>query len=175
MSDFLQGVLLLDFSRNILSQSVGSPVVDFQGNMIGLIAFDKQNVVGGKGFYAIASNDIADAFKIFLKQSDNISHKDILLGIDYKIIDVIDAYIANREITSGAIVLVSHTFTAQNKFAQTLAARSGLQSNDIIVMVNNEKVDFKNNLSRLMYKHKNDDKIVLDILRAGKQMSIDIK
>ncbi len=175
-SDFLQGVLIFDFSQDILSKSIGSPAVDFQGNMVGLIAKDKsQNATENEKFYAIASNDISDAFELFLQRQNGLLQKDVFLGINYDIIDVVDAHIADREITSGAIVSVVQTYAARNKFAQSLAARSGLQSGDIIVMVNNEKIDNKNNLSRLMYKHKNDDRIVLNILRAGKSISIDVE
>jgi S1-C subfamily serine protease len=34
ISDFLQGVLLIDFSQSVLEQSVGAPVIDFKGNMV---------------------------------------------------------------------------------------------------------------------------------------------
>ncbi len=175
-SDFLQGVLIFDFSQNIFSKSIGSPAVDFQGNMVGLIAKDKsQNATESEKFYAIAANDISNAFESFLQQQNESLQKDVFLGIDYDIIDVVDAHIADREITSGAIVPIAQTYTARSEFAQSLASRSGLRGGDIIVMVNNEKIDNKNNLSRLMYKHKNDSKIVLDVLRAGKSISIDVK
>ena len=175
MSDFLQGVLILDFSQNILSQSIGSPVVDFQGNMVGLVAMENsQDTINNENFYAIASNDISNAFELFLQQQDKLLKENVFLGIDYEIIDVVDAHIADREITSGAVVPVAQTYVEQGKFAKSLAARSGLRGDDIIVMVNNEKIDNKNNLSRLMYKYRGDDKIVLDVLRDGESMSINV-
>jgi len=174
VSDFLQGMLILDFSQNILSQSVGAPVVDFQGNIVGLIAMENsQDVISSKKFYAIASNDIFNAFESFLKQQDEVLDESVSLGIDYEIIDVVGAHIADREIISGAVVPLAQTYVAQGKFAQSLAARSGLRGGDVIVMVNNEKIDNKNNLSRLIYKHRNED-IVLDVLRASEPISISV-
>jgi len=174
VSDFLQGMLMLDFSQSILSQSVGAPVVDFQGNIVGLIAMENsQNTMNSKKFYAIASNDIFNAFESFLKLQEGELNENVSLGIDYEIIDVVDAHIADREIISGAVVPLAQTYVAQGKFAQSLAARSGLRGGDVIVMVNNEKIDNKNNLSRLIYKHRNED-IVLDVLRASKPISINI-
>jgi len=175
MSDFLQGVLLVDFSQNILASSIGSPVVDFHGNMLGLVSIqNSQTVTNEKEFYAIASNDVSNAFESFLQNQDAVKLTNVSLGIDYTMIDVVDAHISDREITSGAVVPVAQTYVTQGIFAQTVAARSGLRGGDIIVMVNNEKVDKKNNLSRLMYKYRNDDKIVLDVLRGGKSMLIDV-
>ena len=172
-SDFLQGVLSIDFSQSILYKSIGAPVVDFQGNMVGLISATKKVDVE-KEFFAIAANDVYHAFETFLQKQDKEVNTSNKLGINYEMITAVDVHTQDIDITSGAVIIMPETYIDQSVFAQTLAARAGLRGGDIVVMVNNETVDAKNNLSRLMDKYVNDEKVTLKILRGTELIQVDI-
>ncbi len=175
-SDFLQGVLSIDFSQSVLRKSIGAPVVDFHSNMIGLISVaDSAEVINGEEeFFAIAANDVMRAFEVFLQQQNKTVEVTNKLGVDYDNITAIEVYAQDADITSGAVITTPITFVEQSAFARTLAARSGLRSGDIVVMVNNDTVDERNNLSRLMNKYANDEKVVLKVLRGDELILIDI-
>lgn len=172
-SDFLQGVLSIDFSQSVLHKSIGAPVVDFHGNMVGLISATEEMDVE-KEFFAIAANDVYHAFETFLQKQDKTAKTSNKLGINYEMITAVDVHTQDIDITSGAVVIMPETYIDQSVFAQTLAARAGLRGGDIVVMVNNETVDAKNNLSRLMDKYVNDEKVTLKILRGTELIQIDI-
>lgn len=173
-SDFLQGVLALDFSDSVFRENVGAPIVDFHGDMVGII--DAQDSAAEpQEFYAVAANDIQSAFESFLlNQADEGRRGELLLGVDYEMITELDVHLGDVDITSGALIYTPQTYLEQSIFAKTLAARSGIMGGDIIVMVNNDTVDIKNNLSRLMYKNRSSDKVALKVLRDGNLITVEI-
>jgi S1-C subfamily serine protease len=127
-------------------------------------------------FYAVSANDVYKSYESFLI-NQNVKVADSakgLLGVNYEMITALDAYIDNKEITSGAIIVQPQTFEEQSAFAKTLAAKSGIQGNDIIIMVGNDNVDEKNNLSRLMYKNKDEQIIMLKVLRDDELLTIEV-
>ncbi|XLQ20104.1 MAG: trypsin-like peptidase domain-containing protein [Candidatus Moraniibacteriota bacterium] len=174
-SDFLQGVLEIDFSQNVLEQSIGSPVVDFQGNAVGLISMKENIESKQKEFYAIAAKDLYSAYEEFLinQQKEDSEIIERTLGIDYDIITKIDVYTNEHDILGGVIVVNPQTYIQQSAFANTEAAKSGIKGGDIIVMVNNEVIDENNNLSRLLRKYKN-EMITLQVLRAGDMIIVEL-
>jgi S1-C subfamily serine protease len=178
VSDFLQGVLSVDFSQIAVSQSVGAPAVDFHGNMLGLISYKETPELTQKEYYAIAASDVNQAFEEFLhKNNPDVESvkNDILLGINYQLNTALDVHIDDTNITTGVIVESPQTYAQQQIFANSLAAKSGINGGDIIVTVNNETIDVQNNLSKLMHKYsKMEQKIVLQILRGEKTITIDI-
>jgi len=175
-SDFLQGVLMIDFNDNILTVAEGAPVIDFESNMLGLVSSRVNK--DAKEFYAIPANDVRNAFDEFL-QNINASKEQrdnsVTFGINYALITPLDVFQKNMDISSGAIVELPQTRIGQTAFAKTLAAKAGIQNADIIIMVNNDIVDTRQNLSRLLHKHKNDEKITLKILRGSEVLSVELR
>ncbi|MEA3322650.1 MAG: trypsin-like peptidase domain-containing protein [Patescibacteria group bacterium] len=177
MSDFLQGVLVMDLSQTALRHSVGAPAVDFQGNMVGLISYKIEDSGGEKqkNYYAIAANDVYRAFEDLLQSKETDVMTQNVLGVNYQMINPLNVHINDMNITDGAIIDTPKTYTQQKIFANSQAARSGLGGGDVVVMVNNETVDMKNNLSRLMHKYRNSkEKIVLKVLRGDELLTIDV-
>lgn len=175
MSDFLQGVLVMDLSQTALRHSVGAPAVDFQGNMVGLISYNIEGEIQQKKYYAIAANDVYRAFENFLQSREDEGMTQNVLGVNYQMINPVDVHIDDMNITDGAVIDTPKTYAQQRTFVNSQAARSGLGGGDIVVMVNNETVDMKNNLSRLMHKYRNNkEKIVLKVLRGDELLTIDV-
>ncbi|MEN8252205.1 MAG: S1C family serine protease [Patescibacteria group bacterium] len=171
-SDFLQGVLSIDFSESVLEQNIGSPVVDFHGNMIGLVSKKNNLLTGEESFHAISANDIQNAFDDFLRVNNEMELNHVLLGVNYDLITALDVHVDDISVDSGA--RIKAPLLVQNTPVNSLAMRSGLKDGDIVVMVNNETVDTKNNLARLMYEHSNDDSITLKVLRSDEIVTINI-
>ncbi len=175
-SDYLQGVLNIDFSPTVLSQSVGSPIIDFHGDMIGLISFKQEPETNTKDFYAIGANDVYNAFDEFLRaENETATREHVALGVDYHMITSLDAHVKNMDVTSGALIDMPQTYAARKVFAQSLAARSGLLGGDIVMLVNNDVVDVKNNLARLMYAHSDDERIELKVMRGDEIITVMVK
>lgn len=177
-SDHLQGVLDLDFSETVLQQNIGAPVVDYQGNMIGMISVKKDLPTEEGEYYAIAANDIYHAFESYLR-AKNVTEGDavtqpLLLGIDYEIINAIDAQIKKLSVDRGAIILAPVTYQENVLFNATVAAKSGLRAGDVIIMVNNDEVSPKNNLARLLHKYDRSQSVNLTVLRAGEIITVTI-
>ncbi|PID52427.1 MAG: hypothetical protein CR972_01940 [Candidatus Moraniibacteriota bacterium] len=183
ISDHLQGTLKIDLSESVFEMSVGAPVVDYHGNMIGLIA--KKNVtdmisgvVVDTEYYAIAANDVYKAFEDYLhNENDEKAQQHLLLGVDYEMISSMDVYIDQLTVDSGAKIIgpkADATYQQKTLFNNTLAARSGLLGGDIVVMVDTSVVDVKHNLSRLMHDARGKN-VTLKVMRNGELVSIDIR
>ena len=178
-SDHLQGVLKIDFSNSVFDMSVGAPAVDYHGNMVGLVA--KKDVLDELGnivetqHYAIAANDVYKAFEDLLQSENNDNdNNQMFLGVNYEMINGMDVHIEELGIDSGAKITLPATYQDRTVFASTLAAQSGLQGGDIVIMVDNDVVDTRNNLSRLMHKAGVKD-VVLKVMREDQLVSIDVK
>lgn len=172
-SDHLQGVLKIDFSEDVLNSSVGAPVVDYRGNMIGLIA-QKNDVNDDESpkYYALAANDVYHSFELFLQsKTQEASTRENLLGVNYNIISDVDVHADELGVDSGALIAVPVTYQERVAFGSTLAGRSGLQGGDVVVGVNNDVVDAQNNLSRLMHKNVGQE-VSLKVLRGTDLLTI---
>lgn len=181
-SDHLQGVFDIDFTESVLYDSVGAPLVDYHGNMVGLVtshvgAIDAEQ----KRYYAIAVNDVYRSFEEYLQSqqgdmaSSNAGDR-ILLGVNYRMISDFDVVTDGLTVDSGAIIEgpQQKTYAALAAFNATLGARSGLLDGDIVIMVNNDVVDIENNLARLMHKYKQGDAVVLKVVRGKDVVTIPV-
>lgn len=181
MSDHLQGVLDIDFVEAVLRNNVGSPLVDYQGNMVGLVAHKIQQSDSGSQdrFYAIAANDVYRAFEEYMRTKDDgevLSRDRVALGVNYRMINGFDVALQSLTVDSGAIIEAPlQTYAAMTAFNATLGVRSGLRAGDIIIMVNNDVVDARNNLSRLLHKYTRSDDVTLKVVRGKEIITIVIK
>lgn len=192
-SDYMQGTLKVDFSQSVLDMGIGAPVIDYQGNMVGLIA-RKTTPDDTAVYYAIAANDVRDAFDGYLRnmqQSKNdatrtdeatqnelqyTTHNDsIRFGVDYALLSDVDIFIDELNITGGARIATPTTYQDKKYFESTIAGKSGLRGGDIVLMVNDTPVNTRDNLSRLLHRITDTDaRITLKVLRDGKMMDIPV-
>lgn len=180
-SDHLQGVLDIDFTASILRENVGAPVVDYQGNMVGLVSYTQDDaqvdITADPVFFAIAANDVYRSFEDYLRtkqQADTYAKTHIQLGVDYETISSIDVRARDLDVNSGVVITAPQTYVDMAAFNKTLGVRSGLRGGDIIVMVNNDMIDAKNGFSTLMRKYAPGDSVVLGIVRNGTATSVTI-
>lgn len=177
VSDYLQGVLRVDFSENIFGLSIGAPAVDYHGNMVGLIARkDELNSVQEvmSDYYAIASNDVYLAFEDFLRsQNGEEIRPPVLLGVDYDVISQIDVMSDELTTDGGVRIAIPQTYQERVTFSNTRAAKSGLRGGDIIITVNDTVVDAKHNLSRQIHAI-DGGQIVLKVLRGKDLVTVNV-
>ncbi len=168
VSEKLEGVFVSDFSVENLS--VGSPIVDYSGQVVGLVgAVPQQN---GLKYFQISSDKIKDVLdKTIQKQLDT----NPILGIYY--VPVTKTLIAtqNLSVADGAMVYSSSGQQGLAVISGTPAAASGLKIGDIITKINDTDINLENNLSSVLYNYKKGDKIHLTLQRGGQQTELDVQ
>lgn len=187
MTDHLQGVLNIDFADTVLAGSVGAPAVDYQGNMVGIIAAKAMPAVDDAPatvrYYAIAANDVYESFAHYLQsgqgsasQSDAAQAKmsdTMMLGMDYAMITPVDAVIKRYNAEHGAVMLAPRT-PAARATTTSRGARSGLLPGDIVTAVNDTRVDATDTLSRILRAYKSTDVVTLTVVRGTDTMILPI-
>lgn len=134
----------------------GGPLLDIFGRVIGInvaVAQLAENV----GFALpinVAKRDITDA-----KEFGKIKYP--YMGIRYKVTD--DGLVLAKGADGSAVVEQGGP-----------ADKAGLKEGDIIKEFDGVKIDSKNNLSVLLSKHRVGDKIILKIVRDGKEMTVEL-
>ncbi len=167
-SEKLEGV----FESDIFLQEhyIGGPIVDYAGQIIGITGMVLRD--NKESFFQIPSNKIKFIIdKEIRKELD----KNCVLGIYHLPITKTYALINNLPIETGAMIYSPSGQQGLAIIANSSAANAGLKINDIITAVSNEKIDSKNTLPDLLFKHKKGEEIELTILRNGQEMKIKIQ
>lgn len=153
-SEELTGLIQTDAAIN--PGNSGGPLLDITGRVIGIntaVAQSAENV----GFALpinIAKRDIADA-----KEFGKIKYP--YIGIRYKIAD-------------SGLVLAKGANGEPAVEQNGPAAKAGLKEGDILKEFDGIKIDAVNNLSVLLSKRRVGDKIMLKVVRDGKEMIIEL-
>ncbi len=145
----------------------GGALIDTNGKVIGINSLKiSQNGVEGLGF-AIPSNE---ALPIVAQLIEKGKVERPYLGVSLAdLAQIPDMYLENLpdSVESGTMV----TYVDPN----SPAARAGLQEQDIIVGINDEKVEQASDLRRYMYtKIQKSDNVELKIYRDGKQQTLKV-
>ncbi|MFA6160515.1 MAG: S1C family serine protease [Parcubacteria group bacterium] len=161
----IEGVFLTDFNEKILS--VGSPVIDYSGKMMGVTGEAMKN--GRLEYFQIPSNKI----KLILEKVINNSlDSNITLGIYYLPINKSLALANNLSTDQGALIYSASGQQGLAIISGSVADKAGLKINDIITKVENVEISTKNNLSDILYQYKKGDRIEFTVLRAQQELKI---
>lgn len=164
----LEGVFLSDFNEEFLT--VGSPVVDYSGQIIGLTgSVVKNNMVK---YFQIPSNKIKDSIDKIINKS---SESNPSLGVYYISINKSYSLINNLSVSNGAIIYSESGQQGLAVIAGSPADKAGLKIGDIIIKIGDRNVDLSNNLSVILNKHKKGDAVDFTVLRAGKEVKISVQ
>ncbi|MFZ2975101.1 MAG: S1C family serine protease [Candidatus Moraniibacteriota bacterium] len=164
----IEGVFLTDFNEKILS--IGSPVIDYSGQMMGVTGSAMKN--GRLEYFQIPSNKI----KLILeKVIDNSLDSSIALGIYYLPINKSLALANNLSTEQGALIYSASGQQGLAVISNSSADKAGLKINDIIKKVGDEEITNKNNLSDILYEYKKGDKVEFTVLRVGKEMKLEVQ
>ena len=145
----------------------GGPLVDLEGNVIGMntaVAGNAQNI----GF-AIPIDEIKAAIGSVEKQG-KIERP--YLGVRYIPVSPAYAKANNLSVSNGAYLIGDGTNLAV--LANSPAAKAGLKEGDIVTKIGGQEVDQDHTLTSLLSRKKVGDKVKIDYLRDGKSTSVDV-
>ena len=134
---------------------LGGAVVNLEGEMIGLI---NDNMVLPSDYIVRAMKDVIKDNKV----------KRAYLGVNYydlSYFSLIDQSLVLNK-SKGALI--------KEIAANSPAISAGLKTGDLVLKVNNEEIDENNSLNSLIQEYQAKDKINLTVLRADKEMTMEV-
>ena len=164
----IEGVFLTDFNEKILS--VGSPAIDYSGQMMGVTGSAMKN--GRLEYFQIPSNKIKLALEKAINGELDLN---ITLGIYYLPINKSLALANNLPTEQGALIYSASGQQGLAVISGSSADKAGLKINDIIKKVGDTEITAKNNLSDILYRYKKGDKVEFTVLRVEQEMKIEVQ
>jgi len=167
-SEKLEGVFQTDFNSEI--NYVGGPIVDYTGNIIGLVgAVTKDN---SPEYFQIPSNKVKMVIeKAIKKQIENQAK----LGVYYLPVNDTLAVSMDLARNDGAYVYSASGQTGLAVIASSPAQKAGIKAGDIIIAVGSDEIDWNNSLSGLINKYSVGDQIDMKISRSGQEMTLKVQ
>jgi serine protease Do len=165
-TESLRGLIQTDAAIN--PGNSGGPLIDLQGKVIGIntaVVMGAQNI----GF-AIPINY---AKKDIREVMEHGSIKRPFLGIKYILLTKAISEKNNLPVSFGALV-VRETLGNPPVIKGSSADKAGVKEFDIILSVNDEKVDEKNPLSHILDNYKIGDTVNLKVLRGKKKILLKV-
>lgn len=167
-SETLEGLLQTDTAINLGNS--GGPLVNLSGQVIGInvaVAGDAQGI----GF-AIPINSVKKAIES-IKKTGEIKRP--MLGVRYIPITKEIAKLNNLDIDYGAWILPGASRGEVAVMPGSPADKSGIIENDIILEINDIKIDEKNSLAKIISQLEVGDEIFIKILHKGENKEFKIK
>ena len=168
-SEKLQGVFFLDadFENDWDESLIGSAVVDYNGDVIGILGAVKDDQ--RMRFFVAPVNHIQELTKRYLEEG--VVERSTL-GIYYVPLTKETAYLSGSGLDRGALVYSSSLQQGLAVIAGSPADKAGLRIMDIIISVNGEEINSDQNLAYLISKYKPGDEITLKIVRDGERIDV---
>ncbi len=159
--DKLKGLIQTDAAINFGNS--GGPLLNLKGEVIGINTAIATNALG-IGF-AIPINDAKTVISSIQKYGRIVRP---MIGVRYTLLTKKLADNLGLKVDQGALVIGDKTSKAIEP--GSVAEKSGLKENDIIVSIDNIRIDKDNDLRDIVSKYKVGDKIILEILRDNKTL-----
>jgi S1-C subfamily serine protease len=167
-SEKLEGVFETDFLNQ--KELVGSPVVDYNGELAGIIGSVK--IDNQDKFFVIPSNQVKLSIE---KEIQGNLGKTVSLGVYYVSLSKVNALIYNQTRETGALVYSPSGKQGLAVIANSPAEKAGIKIGDIVTMVGDKVVDQNHPLSNLVNEHKAGDEFEITVLRVGNELKLKIK
>ncbi|MCX7791091.1 MAG: trypsin-like peptidase domain-containing protein, partial [Chloroflexaceae bacterium] len=171
----LEGLIQTDAAIN--SGNSGGPLINLAGEVVGINTLVVRGDTGGFGFGAAPVEGLGFAVPsaIFRNVADQLIATGRVrfpfLGITYLTIDGQVAAEFNLPVQNGAYIRSSRPGEPAVQ-PGSAAARAGLREGDIIVAVNDVRLDYNTSLRQLLLRYKPGDTITLTVLRDGRERNI---
>lgn len=154
---------LMQTSAAINFGNSGGPLLNDKGQLIG-INTAKAKEGEGLGF-AIPINEAKPIIEQFIEEG---TFKKVVLGVTISnVAEYQEMTGADFGIESGVIIIKIEP--------DSVAKINGLLVNDVIVKINNEKIENKIDLFRYLYKVKTGDSVKMTVWRENKYVTLDVK
>jgi len=162
----LRGLIQTDAAIN--PGNSGGPLVNMKGEVIGI---NSAMIMGAENIgFALPINYIKDDLKEVKKEG---RIKRPYLGVKYIILSPEISKTNKIGVNYGALV-VREMFGEPAVAKGSCAEISGLKDYDIILEINKEKINQENPLADIISKYSIGDKVVLKILREGKEIELEV-
>ncbi len=166
-SEKLEGAILLD--ARIEDRNVGGPVLDYNGNIIGIVNQIEKD--GEKVGFVIPINDLKLTINKVLEKKEILNSS---FGVYYLSINKEIALLNNLNVNRGALV---YSFSGQQGLAvikDSAADEAGIKIGDIIIAVGGKIVELKNPLSKLIAEHQTGDEVEVRLIRNNENMNLKV-
>lgn len=165
-SETLEGIIQTDAAIN--SGNSGGPLVNLKGEVIGV------NTAMAEGAQSIG---FALPINLAKKAIEQVSKNNKIiypfLGVRYILINDEVKQEYKLSVDYGAYVLKGKR--GEPAITKDSAAqKAGIKEKDIILEINGEKITEQNTMSKIIQKFNSGDKITLKVLRAEKEINIDV-
>jgi len=165
----MEGAIFLLSNGSIDENNVGSPVVNVDGDVVGIASFFQKN---NQKIGFVLPLDLID--KTIEKAVKNEPFARPALGVYYLSIDKELAIANNLSADSGALV---YSFSGQQGLAvlkNSSADKAGIKIGDIITELGGEKITTDRPLSELVSEQKKGEKIKMKLFRDGKESELEL-
>jgi serine protease Do len=146
----------------------GGPLVDSTGAVVGI---NTAVATGSSGIGFAIPIDIARPIMDQAVRGETLARP--WIGVRFVSIDLQVQKKENLPVSSGAWVSSNGASDSAVR-ADSPAAKAGLQDGDIIVAINGTKVDTEHPLDELLVQYSPNDTIVLDVLRDGQTLKLNV-
>jgi len=165
-SETLQDIIQTDAAIN--QGNSGGPLINLKGQVIGIntAMADNAQSIGFAIPINIAKKDIDQIIK-----TNKIVYP--FLGVRHVIIDEKVKQDHKLSVDQGALVLRGPDGEAAVT-AGSAADKAGIQENDVILEVNNQKITSSNSLQKMVGKYNPGNSIILKILRQEQELNVEI-
>ena len=156
---------LIQTDASINPGNSGGPLLNSSGEVIGINTVKIKSQVGeGLGF-AIPINVAKPIIQSVIEEGD---FKTVYLGVSvYEVEEYERTLGVDLSIDRGVIIVEIQPNSPADK--------GGLRVGDVIIKIDSQEIQSRNQLKKILYKYKSGDKSTLTIVRNGKQLPIEIK
>lgn len=155
----------------------GSPVVNLDGQVMGMVV----SLGSESAKFAIPANQFRVIIEDVLKTGTINRPYFGVSYLDMSTLTIPAEYLANNLnlLTStahrGALIYKNSNFNGKGVIKNSPADRAKLLPGDLIIEVNNEKVDADNSLTDLIMEYRAKEKLELKIIRQGKSETVTVE
>lgn len=167
-SEKWEGVFTLDVSD--VERFVGSPVIDFNGEMEGLVG--TLMIDNSVQSFALPANAVRESMERVIRGSLEQRPN---LGVYYLSITKVLALEQELPRDHGALVYAPSGKTGLSVIEGSPAARAGLQYGDIIVSLSGVEITLNMPLSEVLTRFNAGDQIELVVIRGGEEKKISVQ
>ena len=153
---------LIQTDASINPGNSGGPLLNSNGQVIGI---NTAKIGNGEGLgFAIPINSIKPIIEQVI---ENGSYEVVYMGIKGIALDIYERQLGLDLSAEDGVVVVEVE-------SNSPADKAGLNAGDVIISIDDKKVENMNHLKKSLYNYKKGDRAQLTIIRNGKQENIDI-
>lgn len=168
-SEKIQGAFILDSLINIEEKNIGSPVINLNGELVGVLGLIERN--GQKKSFILPLDLIEETMKTIIREG--VLERSSL-GVYFLPIDTAFALTNNLPRNEGALV---YSFSGQQGLAvlkNSSADLAGIKIGDIITELAGEKITKEKSLSAILSFQKKGTSTLIKLIRDEKELEFEI-